>query len=42
MQGAAVLLYGVVKGLPFLIGLVVLVILARRREHQTLGELLGA
>jgi RsiW-degrading membrane proteinase PrsW (M82 family) len=32
--------YGLVKGLPFLIGLIVLVILARRREHATLGSLL--
>jgi hypothetical protein len=36
-----ILLYGIVKGLPFLIGLIVLVILARRREHQSLGDLLA-
>ena len=37
-----ILLYGLVKGLPFLIFLVVLVILARRREHAALGGLLSA
>lgn len=36
-----VLLYGVVKGLPFLIGLIILVVLARRREHAVLGDLLA-
>jgi RsiW-degrading membrane proteinase PrsW (M82 family) len=35
------LLYGIVKGLPFFIGLIILVVLARRREHQTLGQLLA-
>jgi RsiW-degrading membrane proteinase PrsW (M82 family) len=35
-----ILLYGVVKGLPFFIGMIILVVLARRREHQTLGALL--
>lgn len=35
------LLYGAVKGLPFLIGLIVLVILARRREKVALGEVLA-
>lgn len=36
-----ILLYGVVKGLPFLIGLIVLLYLARRREHTALGEVLA-
>ena len=35
-----ILLYGVVKGLPFLIGLVVLLYLARRRENQDLELIL--
>ena len=37
-----ILLYGLVKGLPFLIFLVVLVILARRREHAALADLLAS
>ncbi len=41
LETLPILLYGVVKGLPFLIGLVLLVVLARRREHQTLGDLLA-
>ena len=36
-----ILLYGVVKGMPFLIGLGVLVVLARRREHAALTEVLS-
>ena len=36
-----ILLYGTVKGLPFFIFLIALVILARRREHATLGDLLA-
>lgn len=36
-----ILLYGVVKGAPFLIGLLVLVYLSRRREHVALGEVLA-
>lgn len=35
-----ILLHGVVKGAPFLIGLILLVYLARRREHIALGEVL--
>jgi RsiW-degrading membrane proteinase PrsW (M82 family) len=35
-----ILLYGVIKGLPFLIGLAVLVYVARRREHFLLTRLL--
>jgi hypothetical protein len=35
------LLYGVVKGMPFLIGLLVLVYLSRQREHRALGEVLA-
>jgi hypothetical protein len=37
-----ILLYGLVKGLPFLIFLVVLVILARRREHAAVADLLAS
>jgi RsiW-degrading membrane proteinase PrsW (M82 family) len=36
-----ILLYGVVKGAPFLIGLLVLLWLARRREHAALSEVLA-
>ena len=35
-----ILLYGAFKGLPFLIGLIVLLYLARRREHHALAEVL--
>jgi protease PrsW len=35
-----IVLYGTVKGLPFFIFLVVLVCLARRREHAVLGDVL--
>ena len=34
------LMYGLVKGLPFLIGLIILLVLARRREHVALTEVL--
>ena len=37
-----ILLYGAFKGLPFLIGLIVLLYLARRREHAALGEILAS
>lgn len=36
-----IILYGAFKGLPFLIGLIVLLYLARRREHSALGEILA-
>jgi RsiW-degrading membrane proteinase PrsW (M82 family) len=36
-----ILLYGIVKGLPFFIGLIVLLYLARRRENQDLAEILA-
>lgn len=37
-----ILLYGAFKGLPFLIGLIVLLYLARRRENAALGEILAS
>lgn len=37
-----IVLYGVFKGLPFLIGLIVLLYLARRRENAALGEILAS
>ena len=37
-----IVLYGAFKGLPFLIGLIVLLYLARRREHAGLAEVLGS
>ena len=36
-----ILLYGVVKGMPFLIGLAILLYLARRREHAALANVLA-
>ena len=36
-----IILYGIVKGAPFFIGLLVLVYLARQREHAALGDVLG-
>jgi hypothetical protein len=35
------LMYGLVKGMPFLIGLIILLVLARRREHVALTEVLA-
>jgi len=37
-----IFLYGAFKGLPFLIGLIILLYLARRREHAALGEILAS
>ncbi|MEP7378514.1 MAG: PrsW family intramembrane metalloprotease [Chloroflexota bacterium] len=36
-----IILYGAFKGLPFLIGLIILLYLARRREHSALSEILA-
>ena len=36
-----VFVYGLVKGMPFFIAMVILVYLARRREHVALSEVLG-
>ncbi len=36
-----ILLYGVVKGMPFLIGVALLLVLARRREHAALEGILA-
>jgi protease PrsW len=36
-----ILLYGVVKGLPFFVSLIILIYLARRRENQDLAEIVA-